>query len=651
MSTIEVKNLVLYKINQQRNNAREYVPLIKSLDTKFESGKLNVIMGPNGSSKTTFLDLLYGKCEPSAKTSGKILYNGKERDFDEWFSNVSYSEQDCYAIEDQTVMEAIRFSMSLQEASGEKNKGYIETNVQELIKNLQLEKVKDSKISVISGGERKRTMMAIEMVRGKRILILDEPTSDLDTHLAYKVTGYLKRLAKDHDLMIIMTVHQPSPQLFKIFDNFLFMYKGMKVYSGPVSEIAEAMGSKGIVKPEDWTVADFLFEAFGEVSSFESIEALKPQVRKYLQELDSKWRENSAELHQRNEAMRFGRFNPRHAWLIAKRQFFKDVRSKHILIRMLTIVAFHIGVIYLVLSGLMELPEEVKLMMLFGMFKSFKAFYILMEASSTLAGKALLSKEISKNFYSPLSLCVSTLAIEVASNLAIVAIVLLGISIIRFDVVSIHLVAILLTQAVLTVPTALLLELLKIKISEFNAAAGKIFGFLKILFAPPTFITSIPIILAGYFHLSESNADLVSRVVAWMVIPLSPSYLMDMFTTSFFGGNIEAHYSSVLKLLTGRDSIGTGWLLGGIAASLVLVCLLVSVLFAICFSPQVRLRMSADLKSPTYFFGKRGSHYLTGKARNQKWLWGMAMASLLMVGSLAFTFYSLYYQPITSAIH
>lgn len=609
MSTIEIKNLVLYKVNQQRHAKEKYVPLIKNLNATFESGKINAIMGPNGSSKTTLMDIVYGMCEPSTKTSGSILYNGKERNANEWFSNVSYSEQDCCAIEDQTVQEAIQFSVDLHLADKGKDERSSEENIGELIKHLQLEKVLDSKISVISGGERKRTMMAIEMVMGKKILILDEPTSDLDSHLAYKVTKYLKDLAVRHDLMVIMTVHQPGPQLFSLFDNFLFMYKGMQVYNGQVCNIVKTMSSKGIVQPESWTTAEFLFEAFSETSSFENIEALRPRVNGYIEELDGIWHQNLEKLYKKNEAVRYGGFNAKHVWVIAKRQFLRDLRSKHFLIWMVSMVIFKSSIIFnalkdsqVVSSDTVSTTNLISIMLI--LFEISKSSYFFLCPNSTFATKKQISKEIAKSFYTPLSLCVSTIALEIVSNLTDSAITLLGVTIFNSKIVTIYPITMVLCQAMFIFPTVLLIRLVMSKISEVNAILASCLVPLMAPFCtiqacgyPVTFLISfLPKFKIG-FH-----------ILSWMIFSLSPAHLMDLFIMSsfenkivdeIFGGDRSASGSILTTTvglatssLTGKTNINPKWFLGGFFASLLLTIPLLLSFFVFCFSPQIRLRMS-----------------------------------------------------------
>lgn len=605
MSTIEIRDLVLYKRNQQRHG-KKLIPLIKNLGALFESGKINAIMGPNGSSKTTLLDILYGVCDQSTETSGSILYNGKDREAGEWFSRVSYSEQDYCMMEGYTVMDAIRFSMSMCHGN--------EENVKELIKSLHLEKVASTRINIVSGGERKRAMIAISMAMGRKILILDEPTSDLDSRLAYKVTRYLKDLAIRHDIMVIMTVHQPSPKLFDMFDNLLFMYDGMDVYSGPVSEVVGTMASKGIVQPESWTTAEFLSEVFGDVSSFEEVKALRPHINNYIRELGIRWEQNNAELYKKNGTMQYCRIEPKHVWLLTKRQLLIDFVLFG-LIRSFVTAAIFVPYVYVIMSQESGMPLRIAGIDIHveNLFRSFdpclaveEYFRItlvmtLMHASSVFANKPQLQKELPKNLYNPLSLCISTIIVEVVFNLMLAVTILAGLFIVCYRIMTIRIVVMILCDAIFVIPSTMLIRLTVDRIIEANYVAGHISNYL--IMCGTT--TCFPILSS----LMESfpRAKIMFRILMWVILSLCPAYLIGLFMKAIprakvmdqvFGGDLTAAGDSLRDLdewilsIMQLSSVDPRWFLYGSSASLILVLLLVLMLFPSCFSSSVRLRTS-----------------------------------------------------------
>jgi ATP-binding cassette subfamily G (WHITE) protein 1 len=88
----------------------------------------------------------------------------------------------------------------------------------------------------ISGGERRRVSVAMEMVRNPSILFLDEPTSGLDSFTAYSVAHLLKSVAQQHQRTIVATIHQPSSEIWSLFDDLCLLHQGRVIFHGPASE-------------------------------------------------------------------------------------------------------------------------------------------------------------------------------------------------------------------------------------------------------------------------------------------------------------------------------------------------------------------------------------------------------------------------------
>lgn len=135
--------------------------------------------------------------------------------------------------------------------------------VDEIIGLLGLGKARDTKIGTpdkkgISGGERKRTAIAMEMVTDPAVLFLDEPTSGLDTFTAYSVVSQLRDLARA-GRTVVATIHQPSSKTFMLFDDLLLLAEGRVIYHGPVSEVLAYFATLGHTCPSYMNPADFLF--------------------------------------------------------------------------------------------------------------------------------------------------------------------------------------------------------------------------------------------------------------------------------------------------------------------------------------------------------------------------------------------------------
>ena len=168
MTILEVKDLVLSKpVKGSYGDAR--ITILKGVTAKFESGKINAIMGANGCGKTTFLNMVYGYSDVSTKTCGQILFEKQERNITDWFWNVSYIEQESYQIEKQTGYAVIKFAIDIKNAECGTN-SKIE-DFKWMIDELYLTDILQRDISVLSGGERQRVLLAAELVMSKQISV------------------------------------------------------------------------------------------------------------------------------------------------------------------------------------------------------------------------------------------------------------------------------------------------------------------------------------------------------------------------------------------------------------------------------------------------------------------------------------------------
>ncbi len=203
-------------------------------------GKLIGIMGASGSGKTTLLNVLSGIYTP---TSGQVIINGinlhKEKQKIEGV--LGYIPQDDLLIEELTVFENLYFNALL--CFKDKSKSEIQELVDQTLKNLGLYEIKHLKVGnvfnkLISGGQRKRLNIALELIREPSILYVDEPTSGLSSRDSENVMDLLRELALKGKLVIVV-IHQPSSDIYKMFDNMLILdYGGYQVYYGnPIEAI------------------------------------------------------------------------------------------------------------------------------------------------------------------------------------------------------------------------------------------------------------------------------------------------------------------------------------------------------------------------------------------------------------------------------
>ncbi|MFB6259053.1 MAG: ATP-binding cassette domain-containing protein [Flavobacteriales bacterium] len=205
-----------------------------------ESGKLCGIMGGSGAGKSTLLNVLNGKHTP---TTGSITINGIDlhRESEEIEGVVGFISQDDLLIEELTVFQNLFYNTKL--CFSDRSDPQIAKMVMGLLQDLGLYEIRDLKVGspldkTISGGQRKRLNIALELIREPSVLFVDEPTSGLSSRDSENIMDLLKELALKGKLVFVV-IHQPSSDLFKMFDKLLLLDQGgYPIYNGnPVDSI------------------------------------------------------------------------------------------------------------------------------------------------------------------------------------------------------------------------------------------------------------------------------------------------------------------------------------------------------------------------------------------------------------------------------
>ncbi|MBT1690268.1 ATP-binding cassette domain-containing protein [Dawidia soli] len=201
-------------------------------------GKLIGIMGASGAGKTTLLNVMAGLVQP---TTGQILINGFDinTEKDRIHGVIGYVSQDDLLIEELTVYQNLYYNAKLCFADFTEEQ--LHQRVMEVLENLGLDQRKDLRVGnpldkTISGGQRKRLNIALELIREPAILFLDEPTSGLSSRDSENVIDLLKELSFKGKLIFVV-IHQPSSDIYKMFDKMIIMDTGgYPAYYGPPVE-------------------------------------------------------------------------------------------------------------------------------------------------------------------------------------------------------------------------------------------------------------------------------------------------------------------------------------------------------------------------------------------------------------------------------
>ncbi|XP_077074756.1 broad substrate specificity ATP-binding cassette transporter ABCG2 isoform X1 [Siphateles boraxobius] len=222
---------------------------------------LNAILGATGSGKSSFLDVLAARKDP-AGLSGEVLIDGAPQPPN--FKCLSgYVVQDDVVMGTLTVRENLRFSAALRLPKTIRQREKDE-KVERLIQELGLSKVADSRVGTqlirgVSGGERKRTNIGMELIIDPSVLFLDEPTTGLDASTANSVLMLLKKMALS-GRTIILSIHQPRYSIYRLFDSLTLLVGGRMVYHGPAQDALQYFSEIGYTCEPHNNPADFFLD-------------------------------------------------------------------------------------------------------------------------------------------------------------------------------------------------------------------------------------------------------------------------------------------------------------------------------------------------------------------------------------------------------
>ncbi|EOB15205.1 ATP-binding cassette sub-family G member 1 [Nosema bombycis CQ1] len=272
----EFKDLFLEVKNEDKNICTEYAKLLDGVSGKFVSGELTAVMGASGAGKSTLFNMLLGRISNDCKSYGTILYNGKERSAYDWVHQVAYLKQEDIFYTKFSILECILYNLDFyQPFTSKKEKLSV---AEDLLRRSNIFEKRHAYMESLSGGERKRAMIALSMCSDPEIIFMDEPTSGLDSHSALTLINFMKTYAKENDKIVVISLHQPGEALFNLFDNILYLGKGGVFYDGKIKDIPDWLNANKIPKPEGISLAEFLFELHTDNPHPPEISRFRPNV-------------------------------------------------------------------------------------------------------------------------------------------------------------------------------------------------------------------------------------------------------------------------------------------------------------------------------------------------------------------------------------
>ncbi|GLT67729.1 hypothetical protein SLA2020_400150 [Shorea laevis] len=274
---------------------KKHLTILKDVNGIIKPRRMTLLLGPPSSGKTTLLLALAGRLDPDLKCSGRVTYNGHELNEFVPQRTAAYISQHDVHIAEMTVRETLAYSSRFQgvgsrydilvelsrreKASNIKPDADIdvfmkaiaaegqETNVMTdyVLKILGLEVcadtvVGDAMLRGISGGQRKRVTTGEMLVGPAKVLFMDEISTGLDSSTTFQVVNSIKQSVKILNGTAVISLLQPAPETYDLFDDIILLSEGQIVYHGPREQVLHFFESMGFQCPERKGVADFLQE-------------------------------------------------------------------------------------------------------------------------------------------------------------------------------------------------------------------------------------------------------------------------------------------------------------------------------------------------------------------------------------------------------
>ncbi|GLJ25062.1 hypothetical protein SUGI_0479520 [Cryptomeria japonica] len=273
-------------------DSKRHLKILNNISGIIRPRRMTLLLGPPGSGKTTLLLALANRLNTNVKVSGSVTYNGENVDKLMAQRLSSYVDQHDIHFGEMTVKETFAFALSCQGFGGQ-NKMLAEVSRREkeagiipdqdvdnfmkglfqdtafktdyVIKSLCLDPCSNMMIGDemrrgISGGEKKRVTTGEILMGSATVLFMDNITTGLDSSTAFQILNYIRQSVQMLDMTAVLSLLQPTPEIFELFDDIILLSEGHIVYQGPLNHGLEFFASMGFHCPERKAVADFFQE-------------------------------------------------------------------------------------------------------------------------------------------------------------------------------------------------------------------------------------------------------------------------------------------------------------------------------------------------------------------------------------------------------
>ncbi|XP_025105777.1 LOW QUALITY PROTEIN: ATP-binding cassette sub-family G member 5-like [Pomacea canaliculata] len=238
--------------------------VLNHVNLALPAGSLTALVGSSGSGKTSLLDVIAFRA--AGDVTGRIMYNGLRCTSEMMRHQCSYVIQADRLLPNLSVRETLMYTAYLK-LPGDTTREQIQEKVEAVIAQMGLRVVADSRIGGavvrgISGGEKRRVTIAIQLLQDPDILLLDEPTTGLDSFTARHLVASLQQLARQGKLVVV-SIHQPRSDIARLIDHIVLLSQGQVVFNGPSTQLVPYFTELGYPCPRYTNPLDTYMDVMG----------------------------------------------------------------------------------------------------------------------------------------------------------------------------------------------------------------------------------------------------------------------------------------------------------------------------------------------------------------------------------------------------